>query len=327
MQDRGKSKNYNVIKEDLLAQIVEEEENDFGDNQRFGEQPTTKVETVSFFGILVNLFFSIFILPILGGFFTVEPQVHALVVFFGSLSRVVTSPGWYYFPVIGRNIIRIPTSTQTLDIKKTTVVDKKGNPIVVAGVVTFQLVDTIRAAFDVVDYNHYLERQSLAVLKRVCSLYPYECKTGKSLQSETGEVCRTMVSLLQKKADICGARIISYELADLQYAPEIASQMLVRQQAEALVEARHTIVDGAVSIVTGAVEKLRDNGIAFRDNEQARLVSNLLAVICGDAHVQPTFSISEGAADDRANEEAEQVSKSTLELLHKIALNTSPKQH
>jgi hypothetical protein len=90
------------------------------------------------------------------------------------------------------------------------------------------------------DYSNYLERQSLAVLKRVCSMYPYECRSGKSLQSESAEVSAIMVRLLQEKADVAGCRVVSYELADLQYAPEIAPGMLVRQQAEALVEARHS---------------------------------------------------------------------------------------
>lgn len=93
---------------------------------------------------------------------------------------------------------------------------------------------------DVKDYSNYLERQSLAVLKRVCSMYPYECRSGKSLQSESAEVSAIMVRLLQEKADVAGCRVVSYELADLQYAPEIAPGMLVRQQAEALVEARHS---------------------------------------------------------------------------------------
>jgi len=283
------------------------------------------VGSISIVGIVINFIFNIISVLILAlaSFYTVEPQKHALVVFMGELVTVVKTPGLHWFPAMGRKIHYIPTSTQTLDIKKTTVVDKRGNPIVVAGVVTFQLIDTVKAAFDVMDYNRYLERQSFAVLKRVCSMYPYECKTGKSLQSEAGEVCRTMVSLLQQKADVCGARIISYELADLQYAPEIASQMLVRQQAEALVEARFTIVEGAVQIVSGAVEKLRDRGIGFTPNEQSRLVSNLLAVICGDSHVTPTFSISEGVGkdDDGASAEYNRVS---LDILNRIAMNTTP---
>jgi len=141
---------------------------------------------------------------------------------------------------------------------------------------------------------------------------------------EAGEVCRTMVSLLQQKADVCGARIISYELADLQYAPEIAAQMLVRQQAEALVEARFTIVEGAVQIVSSAVEKLRDRGIGFTPHEQSRLVSNLLAVICGDSHVTPTFSISEGVGSDQDDGVSAEHNRLTLEMLQRIAVNTTP---
>jgi len=288
-------------------------------------QAGTQQQGISLFGIIFNIImYPLFcFLPIFGTFFTLGPQQHALIVFWGRLVRVYKKPGIYFFPVFGRSTVTIPTSLQTLDIKKSTVVDKNGNPIVVAGVVTFQLVDTVKAAFDVIDYPHYLERRSLAVLKRVCSMYPYECKTGKSLQSESKEVSRLMVQLLQQKADLAGARIISYELADLQYAPEIAAGMLVRQQAEALVEARHTIVEGAVQIVTGAVQKLGETGIHLQDREQSRLISNLLAVICGDSHVTPTFSISEGK--DESSEGDEEYKKASLDALRRIMANTTPK--
>ncbi len=145
---------------------------------------------------------------------------------------------------------------------------------------------------DVINYYNYIELQAVAVLKRVCSMYPYECRTGKSLQSESREVSALLVRLLQEKSEAAGARVISYELADLQYAPEIAPGMLVRQQAHALVEARHSmlshplpsavcfpkthtclspaIVEGAVSIVTSAVTKLSENGIHLNDTQQSR---------------------------------------------------------
>jgi len=96
----------------------------------------------------------------------------------------------------------------------------------------------------------------------------------------------------------------------------------VRQQAQALVEARFTIVEGAVNIVTDAVERLRDKGIALRDTEQTKLVSTLLAVICGDAHVTPTFSISENVGE--ANQSTD-TQRQTMELLAKIVLNTTPR--
>jgi len=285
-----------------------------------------QVEWPSPLGLLLNILLylctGLLLLPF--SFYTVDPQQHALVLFWGSLVRVTKQPGLHWYPLFGRWVTHIPTGVQTLDIKKSTVVDRNGNPIVVAAVVTFQVVDSVRAAFDVRGYADYLERQSLAVLKRVCSMYPYECKSGKSLQSESAEVSSIMVRLLQEKANVAGCRIVSYELADLQYAPEIAPGMLVRQQAEALVDARHTIVDGAVQIVTSAVAKLAENGVHLNDAQQARLVSNLLAVICGDAHVTPTFSVSEGNEEDK--EEEEQFRKQMSSLLSQIALNTTPRK-
>ncbi|KAL6059954.1 SPFH domain-containing protein [Balamuthia mandrillaris] len=278
--------------------------------------------SVSVLGVLWNLLWFITVLPIFGSFFTVSPQQHGLVVFWGTLVRVNRTPGMYWFPVFGRQVKYVSTSMQTLDIKRSTVLDQNGNPIVVGGIVTYQITDTVKAAFDVDDYNKYLERQSLAVLKRVCSMYPYEAKNGKSLQSESEEISQILVQLLQRKGDVCGARIISYELADLQYAPEIAQGMLVRQQANALVEARSTIVHGAVSIVDGAIHELMDAGIHISQADQSKLISNLLAVICSESHVQPTFSISESVGGDTEEQIAER--RQMMELLQKIAVNTTP---
>jgi len=196
------------------------------------------------------------------------------------------------------------TRTRTIDIKKTTVVDKNGNPIIVSGVVTYRIVDTIKAAFDIENLDDYMNRQAMATLKKVCSKYPYESKDGVSLQTEANQVSKEMVTFLQEKAKICGAKVLSYELADLQYAPEIAQGMLVRQQAQALLNARKVVVDGAVGIVTSAVLRLGESGINLDTREQSRLVSNLLAVICGDAKVQPMFSISESADATNAAQES-----------------------
>lgn len=151
-----------------------------------------------------------------------------------------------------------------------------------------------------INYSDYVERQAVAVLKRACSLYPYECRTGKSLQSESREVSALLVRLLQEKADVAGAHIISFELADLQYAPEIAPGMLVRQQAQALIEARNStldplsampvilqalslllfptaVVDGAVTIVTAAIAKLSESGVQLNDTQQAKYDASFLS--------------------------------------------------
>jgi len=256
-------------------------------------------------------------LPIWGSFFTVQPQEEALILFWGRLNSVKNQAGIHFYPWIGRSIIKISTKVQTIDIKKTTVVDANGNPIIVSGIVTYKIVNTIRAAFDVGNVPDYLERQALACLKKVCSRYPYESKDGHSLQQEQDQVAKQMIDVLQKKGDLCGAKILSYELADLQYAPEIAQGMLVRQQAQALLDARKTIVDGAVGIVTAAMYKLLECGVKLNDKEQTRLVSNLLSVICSDAKVQPMFSISESVDSG-----SDAVQEEILKTLNAIKMNT-----
>jgi len=297
-----------------------------GSSKEFQPDTSALIQSSGFCGIIVNVLVSalFLFLPLLLGFFTVDPQTHVLVIFWGKLVSVHTTPGLHWYWPFGRTLRTLPTSTQTLDIKKSTVVDRNGNPIVVAAIVTFKLVNTVKAALDVKNYEDFLERQAVTVLKRVCSLYPYEATDGKSLQSESEEVSMRMVRLLQEKANIAGAKIVSFELADLQYAPEIASGMLVRQQAQALIDARKTIVEGAVAIVSHAIEELGETGIKISEKEQGRLVSNLLAVICSDTHVQPVFSLSENVNEEKDNEEGEW-KKQMVATLNRIAINTAPK--
>ena len=123
-----------------------------------------------------------------------------------------------------------------------------------------------------------------------------------------------MVEILQQKSDICGAKIMGFELTDLQYAPEIAQGMLVRQQAQALLDARKVVVEGAVGIVTTAVNSLATNGVKLSDKEQSRLVSNLLAVICSEAKVQPTISIAENPDKTSENNVNDEILK-TLQIM------------
>jgi len=269
-----------------------------------GIPEVTREQSCTFGGVVLTLILNIILgplslfWPLWGSFFTLDPQEEALVLFWGRLNKVYREPGIYWYNFFGRSIRKISTKTKTFDVKKTTVVDANGNPIIVSAVVTYRVVDTIRAAFGVEDVDTFLQVQALAILKKVASRYPYESKEGNSLQREQNSIAKEMVSLLQKKADICGANIISYELCDLQYAPEIAQGMLVRQQAQALLDARKVVVEGAVAIVTHAVGRLAENGIKLNDREQTRLTSNLLAVICSDARVMPTFSISESTNQD-----------------------------
>merc|ERR1740117_1684265 len=137
--------------------------------------------------------------------------------------------------------------------------------------------------------NSFLEMQAAAVLKRVASQFPYEAAPGSpSLQSEGTLIAEELRRMLQEKVAVTGAFILSFELVDLSYAPEIAQVMLVRQQAEALVDARRCIVDAAVDMTTGALKKLRDSGEELDKSTCQAVTTNLLTVICSQTSATPT---------------------------------------
>ena len=271
---------------------------------------------------VLTLVLSIAFLPLtlLASWLVVHPQEEVVVIEWGKLTKIVRSPGISWVNMWGRKLIKISTKQQAIEVHRTVVADGNGNPIVVAAVVTFRFVDSKKAALDVQDAASFVKTQAMAVLKQVASRYPYESATHQmSLKTETGVIAKEMRDLLQSKVEIAGAEVASFELSDLSYAPEIAQSMLVRQQAQALVDARKVIVDGAVQIVHHAVELLGEKGHKLPMGEEARLVSNLLTVICGESHVQPTYSIQSGEGRDSAAEE--RMSK----LLETIAKNTTPK--
>jgi len=271
---------------------------------------------------LLTLALSVLLFPItiLASWLVVHPQEEAVVLNWGKLSKIVRTPGISWVNVWGRKLIKISTKQQAIEVHRTVVADGNGNPIVVAAVVTFRFVDSKKAALDVQDAPTFVRTQAMAVLKQVASRYPYESVNHQtSLKHETGAIAKEMRDLLQSKVEIAGAEVAAFELSDLSYAPEIAQAMLVRQQAQALVDARKVIVDGAVAIVHHAVELLAEKGLKLPAGEESRLVSNLLTVICGESHVQPTYSIQSNDGRDSGTDE--RLSK----LLETIAKNTTPK--
>jgi len=150
------------------------------------------------------------------------------------------------------------------------------------------------------DYLAFVKSQAVAVLKQVASKYPYSADDGVCLKDETAQIGEEMVSVLSAKVLAAGVEVISYEISDLSYAPEIAQAMLVRQQAQALVDARKIVVEGAVEIVDGAMTHLKERGIDIDRSHQSKVVGNLLAIICGDAKVQPTYAVQDYESDAMA---------------------------
>ena len=185
--------------------------------------------------ILSILFFPV---TLLVSWLVVSPQQEVVLLRWGKFSKLVRDPGLSWVNVWGRKAIRISTKQQAIEVHRTVVADGNGNPIVVAAVVTFRFVDSKRAALDVEDAPGFVRTQAMAVLKQVASRYPYESATHEvSLKSETAGIAKEMREILQSKVVAAGAEIASFELSDLSYAPEIARSMLVRQQAQALVDA------------------------------------------------------------------------------------------
>jgi len=212
----------------------------------------------------------------------------------GKYTGILKTPGFHWINCWGTTITRISTKTTNVDIGVAKVADKNGSPVVVSAIIAYKFVDPKAATFGVSNTADFIKIQALAVIKNIVSRYPYETKhpNEASLKNETAQISKELVDLLQSKVANCGAQILSFEFNELSYAPEIASGMLVRQQAEATIAARATIVQGAVDIAMGAVSELEKKGLKISDEDKAKMVSNLLVVLCAEQHAQPTVSLN-----------------------------------
>jgi hypothetical protein len=171
--------------------------------------------------------------------------------------------------------------------------DFDGNPIEIAAVVVWQVADTAEAVFQVDDYNNFVKVQSEAALRNLATSHPYEAhEPGQlALRGHAGEIAENLKTELQDRLSSAGCKIVEARISHLAYAPEIASAMLQRQQASAIVAARFKIVEGAVGMVEDALQKLSERKVVTLDDDRrAAMVSNLLVVLCSDRHTQPVVN-------------------------------------
>lgn len=233
---------------------------------------------------------------LLAGFFVVNPREEIVVLRFGKYIATLKTQGIRWVHPVGRTLHRISTRDTTLDIPKTTVVEKNGNPIEISAVVVYRVADTYKAALHVANFRDFVNDQSSAVIKRVASHFPYESAEAlvPCLKKESNDVSREFVAELQEAVNPAGVQILSVRLNDLTYAPEIAQSMLMRQQAMALIDARKTIVEGAVEIVRDAVDRLDKAGMKLNPIEHDALVCNLLVVLCSGDRAQPVLQVQSG---------------------------------
>ena len=223
------------------------------------------------------------------GFVVIQPNQAVVVTFLGTyLGTVHTSGFTWTWPLTVRRTVSL--RVQNFDSQILKVNDAVGNPVEVAAVVVWRVVDTAKAVFDVENYEEFVKIQTETAVRHMASLYPYDSYDPEvpSLRANADQVTDSLHKELQEHLRKAGVEVIGTQLRRLAYAPEIAGDMLRRQQAEAVVAARARIVEGAVGMVEMALEMLSTKGIVSLDEERkAAMVSNLLVVLCGESRAQP----------------------------------------
>jgi hypothetical protein len=226
------------------------------------------------------------------GLFTVSPNEAKVLQLFGNYVGTVREPGLRWVnPFYTKRGISL--RVRNFESERLKVNDLAGNPIEIAAVVVWKVVDSAEALFHVDNYDNFVHVQSESALRNMALSYPYDAhKEGEiSLRSHTAEVALHLKTEIQERLTQAGVEVLEARISHLAYAPEIAQAMLQRQQASAVVAARQTIVEGAVGMVEMALQMLSHQNIVELDNEmKARMVSNLLVVLCSERGTQPIVS-------------------------------------
>ena len=226
------------------------------------------------------------------GVFIVNPNEARVATLFGKYSGSVKTDGFHWAnPLLRKRHLSL--KIRNFESTKIKVNDHEGNPIEIAAIVVWRVVETAEAMFEVENYEHYVKVQSEAAVRNLASQYPYDAyvEGQKSLRANTGEVAEHLKEEVQARLAKAGLEVLETRISHLAYAPEIAAAMLQRQQAGAIIAARQRIVEGAVGMVEMALELLSRREIVALDNERkASMVSNLLVVLCGDRNTQPVIN-------------------------------------
>lgn len=242
----------------------------------------------------VLLVLSIALLFFMKGFFIVNPNSSKVMVLFGAYKGTVRANGFFWAnPFYMRQ--RISLRARNFDSERVKVNDKIGNPILINVILVWQVQDTYKAAFDVDNYQEFVRVQTDAAVRKLAGSYPYDnfddAQAELTLRSGMDEVNEALEDEITERLAIAGINVMEARIGYLAYAPEIASSMLKRQQAVAVVAARKKIVEGAVGMVEDALSKLTEDDIVdFDEDKKAAMVSNLMVVLCGDKEAIPVVN-------------------------------------
>lgn len=242
--------------------------------------------------IVISLLLFTVLAFMLNGVFVVNPNEGRALTLFGKYVGTVKTPGiWWVNPFMAKQ--RVSLRVRNFETTKLKVNDKESNPIEIAAVIVWRVVDTAEALFEVDDYENYVRVQSESAVRTLASGYPYDAhQEGQiALSSHTAEVSKGLLVEVQERLGKAGVEVTEARISHLAYAPEIASAMLQRQQASAIIAARQKIVEGAVGMVETALQLLSEKSILELDGERrASMVSNLLVVLCAERGTQPVIN-------------------------------------
>ena len=271
-----------------------------------------------FYVVLAAIFNCLVALFLTKGFFTLQPNEARVLILFGKYVGTVKKDGFHWanpFTVLRGHLI--PTSTgkgqiqfvrgkskyrlslraRNFQTDMLKVNDQRGNPIEIGAVIVWQVADTVKALFDVDDYEQYIKVQSETAIRHLANIYPYDQgdddgEAELTLRGSSESINNALKSELESRLAKAGVVVVEARLTHLAYAPEIAGVMLRRQQAEAIIAARKKIVHGAVSMVEMALSELSDKQVVKLDEEhKATMVGNLLVVLCGESQSEPVVNV------------------------------------
>jgi regulator of protease activity HflC (stomatin/prohibitin superfamily) len=226
------------------------------------------------------------------GLTVVNPNTARVVLLFGRYHGTLKTAGLRWVnPFTVRRFVSL--KVRNFESSKLKVNDHIGNPIEIAAIVVWRVVETAEAMFEVNDYEHFVHVQSESAVRNLATTFPYDAhEEGElSLRGSAAEVSQRLGQEIQERLSAAGVQVIEARISHLAYAPEIANAMLRRQQATAIISARQKIVEGAVGMVEMALEQLSAKRVVMLDEERkATMVSNLLVVLCGDRDAQPVVN-------------------------------------
>jgi len=251
---------------------------------------------IGFGSVILAIILGVPLIFSLAGFKLLKPQEAMVLTVFGKYVGTLKGAGFHYvnpFAVSVTPFVPISLKARTLDNGKQKINDELGNPIEVGIIVIWEVQDTAKAVFNVEDYTRFLSTQCDSALRNIVRIYPYDTTddSGKqSLRGDSQEISEKLKAEIQRNVKVAGLNVIDAKITHLAYAPEIAVAMLQRQQAAAIIDAKKTIVEGAVSMVEMALNKLYENNIVkLEESEKAKMVNNLLVTLCSNKEAQPVI--------------------------------------